>query len=77
VFRNFFGGVAARARLGETGVGAPVTECTSAMGTGSESSPSSPSIDPSKTRVIQCLHTRGYPIKMLNLEFQVSFGFFS
>jgi hypothetical protein len=41
--------VAARARLGETGGGAPLTECTSAVGTGSESSPSSPLINSSKT----------------------------
>ena len=41
--------VAARARLGETGGGAPLTECTSAVGTGSESSPSSPLNNSSKT----------------------------
>jgi hypothetical protein len=45
--------------LGETGVGAPLTECTSAVGTGSESSPALPLNSSSNTRVRPYLRMRG------------------
>ena len=50
---------AVRARLGETGVGVPFTECTSAMGTGSESSPALLLNSSSNIRVRPYLRMRG------------------